>query len=45
MDFFLIMIAPPLVLFFSVALLFIWGAYGKEKVGKEGEESTIELEK
>jgi hypothetical protein len=30
MEFFLIMIAPPLIVVFSLALLFLWGAKGKE---------------
>jgi hypothetical protein len=30
MQFFLIMIAPPLIVLTSLAALFIWGAKGKE---------------
>jgi hypothetical protein len=32
MSFFLIMIAPPLILVLSVAFLFIWGAVEKDNV-------------
>jgi hypothetical protein len=32
MNFFLIMIAPPLILVLSVAFMFIWGAMGKENL-------------
>jgi hypothetical protein len=35
MNFFLIMIAPPLILVISVVLLFVWGAKGKEKIRKD----------
>lgn len=41
MNFFLIMIAPPLVLILSVFFLFLWGAKGKERVkGEEGKAVT-----
>ncbi|WP_405083518.1 cytochrome bd oxidase small subunit CydS [Paenibacillus psychroresistens] len=32
MEHFLIMIAPELVVVLSVAILFIWGARGKERI-------------
>jgi hypothetical protein len=32
MEHFLIMIAPELVVAFAVAVLFIWGAKGKERI-------------
>lgn len=31
MNFFLLMIAPPLVLILSIVFLFLWGAKGKER--------------
>jgi hypothetical protein len=34
MQFFLIMIAPPLIVLVSLAVLFFWGAKGKETYGK-----------
>jgi hypothetical protein len=32
MNFFLIMVAPPLILVLSVVFLFSWGAIGKDNV-------------
>lgn len=31
MENFLIMIAPPLIIFVAIGVLFLWGAAGKEK--------------
>ncbi|WP_406565349.1 cytochrome bd oxidase small subunit CydS [Bacillus solitudinis] len=35
MTFFLIMIAPPLIVCFAVASLFWWGARGKETYSRK----------
>jgi hypothetical protein len=32
MDFFLMMLAPEIVVVLAVAILFIWGAKGKERI-------------
>lgn len=31
MDFFLISVLPPIIVLASLAIVFAWGAYGKEK--------------